>query len=104
MRLVDEEVFVPVVCVIPFAELEEAIRGANTTPFGLSAGLFTRDISKVHIAMNSLRFGAIHVNEASSARADEMPFGGVKDSGFGWEGPRYAIRDVTEERLITLNP
>jgi acyl-CoA reductase-like NAD-dependent aldehyde dehydrogenase len=54
-------------------------------------------------AARQLRFGAIHLNEASSARADVMPFGGVKDSGFGHEGPDHAIREMTEERLITIN-
>jgi succinate-semialdehyde dehydrogenase/glutarate-semialdehyde dehydrogenase len=51
-----------------------------------------------------LRFGSVHINETSSARADAMPFGGVKDSGFGHEGPRYAVREYTEERLVTLTP
>ena len=50
-----------------------------------------------------MRFGGVHVNEASSARVDAMPFGGVKDSGFGWEGPSYAIREMTEERLMTVS-
>ncbi|MDZ4735011.1 MAG: aldehyde dehydrogenase family protein [Rhodospirillaceae bacterium] len=104
MRVVDEEIFAPVLSILPFDRLEDAVHGANDTPYGLSAGIFTRDITAAIGASKSLRFGAVHINEASSARGDAMPFGGVKDSGFGREGPRYMIREVTEERLITINP
>lgn len=104
MRVIDREVFGPLVSLLPFTELDEAVRGANSTPFGLAAGFFSSDIDKAMTAARSLRFGSVHLNETSSSRADAMPFGGVKDSGSGHEGPRYAIREVTEERLITLNP
>ncbi|WP_119305070.1 aldehyde dehydrogenase family protein [Dongia deserti] len=102
MRVMDEEIFGPVLSVIPFTVLEEAVHGANDTPYGLSVGVFTRDIGHALKAARTLRFGAVHINETSSARADAMPFGGVKDSGFGREGPAYAIREYTEERLITV--
>jgi succinate-semialdehyde dehydrogenase/glutarate-semialdehyde dehydrogenase len=102
MGVMDQEVFGPVVSVLCFEELDEAIDAANATPFGLSVGLFTRDIATALAVANRLRFGAVHINETSSARADAMPFGGVKDSGFGREGPGYAIREYTEERLVTL--
>lgn len=102
-RALAEEIFGPVVCVIPFGELDEAVAGANGTPFGLSVGLFTCNIDVALKTVPRLRFGSVHVNETSSARADGMPFGGVKDSGFGHEGPRYAIREYTEERLVTFN-
>lgn len=103
MKVVDQEVFGPVVSIIPFDDLDEALEAANNTPYGLSVGVFTRDIQKGLRAARSLRFGAVHINEASSARADGMPFGGVKASGYGREGPKYAIREMTEERLVTLN-
>jgi succinate-semialdehyde dehydrogenase/glutarate-semialdehyde dehydrogenase len=103
MRIVNKEVFAPLLSIIPFDDLEDAIKAANATPYGLSAGVFTGNIDRALIAARSLRFGSIHLNEASSARADVMPFGGVKESGFGHEGPAYAIREMTEERLITLN-
>lgn len=103
MRIVDEEIFAPCVAVMPFEDLDEAVRHANNTPFGLSAGIFTSDVKAALSAARSMRFGAVHINEASSARADGMPFGGVKDSGFGREGPKYAIEEMTEERLITFN-
>ncbi|TCP49926.1 succinate-semialdehyde dehydrogenase/glutarate-semialdehyde dehydrogenase [Tamaricihabitans halophyticus] len=104
MRVVDQEVFGPVLTILPFDELTEAIDGANDTPFGLAAGIFTQDIDQALRAARSLRFGTVHLNEPSSSRADSMPFGGVKESGHGHEGPAYAIREVTEERLVTLNP
>jgi succinate-semialdehyde dehydrogenase/glutarate-semialdehyde dehydrogenase len=102
MRVVCEEIFAPVVCIIEFDDLGEAVARANASPFGLSAGLFTSDLSTAMRTARALRFGGVHINEASSARVDAMPFGGVKDSGFGREGPAYAIREMTEERLITI--
>jgi succinate-semialdehyde dehydrogenase/glutarate-semialdehyde dehydrogenase len=104
MQVVDQEVFGPVLSILPFDDLDEAVAGANDTPFGLAAGIFTRDVDAALTAARTLRFGAVHVNETSSSRADSMPFGGVKESGHGHEGPAYAIREVTEERLVTLNP
>ena len=103
MKVVDHEVFAPLLSIVPFDTLDDAIAVANSTPFGLSAGVFTASLAKGMQAARQLRFGAIDLNEASSARADVMPFGGVKDSGFGHEGPAYAIREMTEERLITIN-
>jgi succinate-semialdehyde dehydrogenase/glutarate-semialdehyde dehydrogenase len=88
----------------PFDDFDEAIAGANSTPFGLSAGVFSQNIDRCLKAARSLRFGTIQINETSSARSDVMPFGGVKDSGFGKEGPWHAMREMTEERLITFNP
>ncbi|MFK8252319.1 aldehyde dehydrogenase family protein [Ancylobacter terrae] len=102
MKVVCEEIFAPVVSVIPFDDLAEAVDFANASPFGLSAGLFTSDIGTALRTARKLRFGGVHINEASSARVDVMPFGGVKDSGFGREGPAYAIREMTEERLVTI--
>lgn len=104
MRIVDHEVFGPLISIIPFDSLDDAVDLANASPYGLAAGLFTRDMSRGLKAARRMRFGGVHINEASSARADAMPFGGVKDSGFGREGPRYAIAEMSEERLITLNP
>ncbi|KJC50536.1 aldehyde dehydrogenase [Bradyrhizobium sp. LTSP885] len=104
MKILDQEIFAPVVSILPFTDLGKAVSEANSTPYGLSAGIFAGDVSRAVSAAKKLRFGSVHINETSSARADAMPFGGVKDSGFGHEGPRYAIRELTEERLVTLNP
>lgn len=102
MRVVCQEIFAPVVSIIEFDQLDEAVERANAQPFGLSVGLFTSNLHAAFSAARALRFGGIHINEASSARVDVMPFGGVKDSGYGREGPAYAIREMTEERLVTI--
>ena len=98
-----EEVFAPVVSVMPFQSLDEAIDDVNSTPFGLAAGLFTKDVSKAMTASRRLHVGIVHINEPSSSRVDLMPFAGVKDSGLGREGPKYAMQEMTEERLITIS-
>ncbi|HTJ94988.1 MAG TPA: aldehyde dehydrogenase family protein [Pararobbsia sp.] len=102
MKVVCQEVFAPVVSIIEFDRIEEAVAGANASDFGLAAGLFTSDLKTALRTAQQLEFGGVHINEASSARVDTMPFGGVKDSGFGREGPAWAIREMTEERLITI--
>ncbi|MEI2415097.1 aldehyde dehydrogenase family protein [Orrella sp. JC864] len=99
-----QEAFAPLLAIKPFDDFDAALAGANDTPFGLSAGVFTQDIDRALKAARTLRFGTVQINETSSARSDVMPFGGVKDSGFGKEGPAYAIREMTEERLLIFNP
>ncbi len=102
MKVVCEEIFAPVVSIVEFDQLDEAVAVANAQPFGLSVGVFTSNLHAAMSAAKQLRFGGIHINEASSARVDVMPFGGIKDSGFGREGPAYAIREMTVERLVTI--
>jgi succinate-semialdehyde dehydrogenase/glutarate-semialdehyde dehydrogenase len=99
-----KEAFAPLLVLRPFSQLNEAMLSANSTPFGLSAGIFTQDIDRALQAARTLRFGTVYINETSSARSDVMPFGGVKDSGFGKEGPSYAIKEMTEERLVVFSP
>ena len=102
MRVMCEEVFAPIISIVPFRAIEDAIRQVNDTPYGLAAGLFTSSIGTALLAARELDVGTLHVNETSSSRVDLMPYGGVKDSGFGREGPKYAIREMTEERLVTI--
>jgi acyl-CoA reductase-like NAD-dependent aldehyde dehydrogenase len=102
MDIMCREVFGPVVSICPFDSLDDAIDEANDTPYGLSAGIFTASIATALDAVRRLRFGSVHINETSSNRFDLMPFGGVKQSGFGLEGPRYAVEEMTEHRLITI--
>lgn len=102
MDVMSKEVFGPVVSVRPFSDLGEAICEINDTPFGLSAGIFTADMSRAMKAAETLRMGSVHINQTSSNRVDSMPYGGVKQSGMGVEGPHYAIQEMTEERLITF--
>ncbi|MEQ1853277.1 MAG: aldehyde dehydrogenase family protein [Chthoniobacteraceae bacterium] len=102
MKVRKEEVFGPVLSVVPFERFEDALTIVNDSPYGLSTGVFTGMVQHALLAARSLKVGAVHINEASSSRADLMPFGGSKDSGFGREGPRYAIREMSEERLVTF--
>ena len=103
MRVVCEEIFAPVLAIIPYTSLDAAIAEVNATPFGLAAGIFSRDVTRVMTAARRLHVGLVHINDASSSRVDLMPFAGVKQSGLGREGPKYAMQEMTEERLITLN-
>jgi acyl-CoA reductase-like NAD-dependent aldehyde dehydrogenase len=97
-----DEVFGPVCTVNAYDSLEEAIELANGTPFGLQAGIFTSRLDTALRAAEELEFGGVTVNEAPTFRADQMPYGGVKDSGNTREGPAYAIRELTEERLVVI--
>ncbi|HUF02006.1 MAG TPA: aldehyde dehydrogenase family protein [Gaiellaceae bacterium] len=101
-KIACEEVFGPVCTVDPYDELEEAIALCNGTRFGLQAGVFTRDVKAALRVARELEFGGVTVNEAPTFRADQMPYGGVKDSGNTREGPAYAIREMTDERVIVI--
>jgi acyl-CoA reductase-like NAD-dependent aldehyde dehydrogenase len=97
-----QEVFGPVVTVTRVATLEDAIEQANATKYGLQAAIFTTDIQSSLHAAQHLDFGGVIVNEAPTFRADQMPYGGVKESGNTKEGPAWAVREMTEERLVVL--
>ena len=97
-----EEVFGPVVTVNAVDSLDEAIELANGTRYGLQAGIFTSAIQTPLRAGRELEFGGVIVNEAPTFRSDQMPYGGVKDSGNTREGPHYAVHELTEERLVVL--
>jgi succinate-semialdehyde dehydrogenase/glutarate-semialdehyde dehydrogenase len=102
MKVGCQEIFGPVVCIVPFDTLDEAIARVNATPYGLATGIFTNRLEDAFKAARQLEVGGVHVNETSSSRVDLMPYGGSKDSGFGREGPRYAVHEMTEERIVTL--
>jgi acyl-CoA reductase-like NAD-dependent aldehyde dehydrogenase len=97
-----EEVFGPVVVVNPVDSLDEAIERANGTRFGLQAGIFTSSLDSAFEAAERLEFGGVVVNEAPTFRSDQMPYGGVKASGNTKEGPAWAVREMTEERLVVI--
>jgi succinate-semialdehyde dehydrogenase/glutarate-semialdehyde dehydrogenase len=101
-RLMNREIFGPVVLLQRFSDFETALADANGTPFGLAAGIFTRDIARGLRAAEVLDFGSVHINATSSSRIDLMPFSGSKASGLGTEGPRYALREMSQERLVTI--
>jgi acyl-CoA reductase-like NAD-dependent aldehyde dehydrogenase len=102
-KVSSEEVFGPVCTVSPYDSLDQAIQLANSTRYGLQAGIFTTNIRTALGAAQALEFGGVTVNEAPTFRADQMPYGGVKDSGNTREGPAYAVRELTEERLVVID-
>jgi acyl-CoA reductase-like NAD-dependent aldehyde dehydrogenase len=99
-RISCQEAFGPVLAVYPYEELEMAIEQSNATPYGLQAGIFTPDIQRAFRVARKLEVGGVMINDIPMYRADHMPYGGVKESGIGREGPRYAIEEMTETKLI----
>jgi acyl-CoA reductase-like NAD-dependent aldehyde dehydrogenase len=97
-----DEIFGPVTALAPFAAFSEAIAAANSSRFGLQAGVFTRDIERIQQAWDELEAGGVMINEVPSWRVDHMPYGGVKQSGLGREGIRWAIDSMTEPRLLVI--
>jgi acyl-CoA reductase-like NAD-dependent aldehyde dehydrogenase len=102
-RVLNEEIFAPVVSLVPIDDIDHGIRLINAGPYGLQAGVFTQDIDLAFRAARTLKVGGVMINDTSSFHADEMPYGGVKESGHGQEGPRYAVHDMTDPRIIVLN-
>ena len=97
-----EEIFGPVATIDTFTEFDEALALANDSKFGLQAGVFTRDVGRALAAARVLEFGGVLINEVPTFRADQQPYGGVKDSGNTREGPAYGVIELTEERFVTL--
>jgi acyl-CoA reductase-like NAD-dependent aldehyde dehydrogenase len=104
MRVCADEVFGPVVAVAAYDELDEAIALANDTRYGLQAAIFTARLDAALAAARRLDFGGVLINEVPTWRADQQPYGGVRDSGNTREGPHYTVREMTETRLIVLQP
>jgi len=103
LKVCHEEVFGPVCVVNAYESLDEAIALANGTRYGLQAGIFTADIRTALTAARSLEFGGVTVNEAPTFRSDQMPYGGVKDSGNTREGPAYSVHELTEPRVVVID-
>ncbi len=103
MRVVSEEVFAPVAVVEKFSEFEEAVDMSNHTKYGLQAGVFTNDFRNANYASENLEYGGVIINDVPTFRVDNMPYGGAKNSGFGREGVRYAMKEMSEIRLIVIN-
>lgn len=100
-----KEAFGPVAVLSRFSDFDDALRRVNDSKYGLQAGVFTRDIYKIQRAWDRLVVGGVLINDVPSWRVDNMPYGGVKDSGLGREGVRYSIEDMTERRLLVIrNP
>src|SRR5690606_810510 len=101
-KIRNEEAFGPVAILDAFSDFDAVLTEINQSKFGLQAGIFTRDIYKAHKAWDELEVGGLIIGDVPSWRVDHMPYGGVKDSGLGREGIRWAMRDMTEERLLVI--
>lgn len=104
MKVVREEAFGPVVTVSGFETLQEAVDLVNDSQYGLQAGIFTKDLARALFAAKRLQVGGVMINDVPTFRADHMPYGGVKGSGLGREGVRYAMDEMTETRMVVINP
>jgi acyl-CoA reductase-like NAD-dependent aldehyde dehydrogenase len=102
MKVLDEEIFGPVVVIEPYDDFEDALAMANHSRYGLQTGLFTRDAGRIMTAYRELEVGALIVGDTPTWRMDTMPYGGVKDSGLGREGVRWAIEEMTEPRMLVM--
>jgi acyl-CoA reductase-like NAD-dependent aldehyde dehydrogenase len=103
MKVRCEEIFGPVITVSTYGDFEEAIAEVNNSKYGLQAGVFTSDVERLMLAHRDIEVGGIIANDVSAFRADQMPYGGTKDSGFGREGLRYAMDEMTEPRILVLS-
>src|SRR4029453_445476 len=103
MKVCREEIFGPVVTMSPYETFEDALAMVNDSRFRLQAGLFTNDINRAFEAHRTLEVGGLIVNDMSAFRADQMPYGGSKDSGFGREGRRLRMEEMTEPRIMVLS-
>src|ERR671937_104243 len=103
MKVCREEIFGPVVTMSPYQTFEEALAMVNDSRFGLQAGVFTNDINRAFEAHRTLEVGGVIINDQSAFRADQMPYGGSKDSGFGREGLRFAMEEMSEVRIMVLS-
>jgi acyl-CoA reductase-like NAD-dependent aldehyde dehydrogenase len=102
-RVCAQEVFAPLVSIFPFDTFEEAVTEVNRSSYGLQAGVFTANLEHTLLAFDRIEAGGIIVNDVPTWRIDHMPYGGVKDSGLGREGPRYTIEEMTEPKLLVIN-
>jgi succinyl-CoA reductase len=102
-KIAQEEPFGPVVPILRFHDLDEAVRIANGTPYGLQAAVYTNDLQRAFSLAKRIRAGGVHINDPTSLRWDALPFGGIKESGLGREGLRYAMEEMTEIKLISIN-
>ncbi|WP_257015932.1 aldehyde dehydrogenase family protein [Rhodococcus sp. ACS1] len=103
MDVVTDEIFGPVLSVQPYKQIEPIFEEISASPYGLQCGIFTNSLDLALSTLRNVRTGGVIVNGTSRWRADQMPYGGVKDSGIGREGPKFAVREMTEERLFVLN-
>ncbi len=102
-KVIQEEVFGPVVSVMPFESLEEAIQRVNDSRYGLNAGVYTHDIHRAFTCIHEIETGGVLINDIPTYRLDHMPYGGIKDSGTGREGVKFAMMDMMEEKFVSFH-
>ena len=103
MKVMATEIFAPVVCLVPFDDFSDAVRMADDSIYGLQVGVYTSDIEKAFQAVKGIKVGGVIVNDVPTYRADQMPYGGVKESGIGREGLKYAIEEMTDIKMVVFN-
>lgn len=103
MKVMCEEVFAPVISIVSYSDIDDVFEKVNDSDYGLQVGIFTSDFHLAMRAAKELEFGGVNINDVSTFRADILPYGGIKDSGIGKEGPKSAIKEMTDERIITLH-
>jgi acyl-CoA reductase-like NAD-dependent aldehyde dehydrogenase len=103
MKVNCQEIFAPVVTIESYDDFSEALKQINNSPYGLQAGIFTRDAKLMFSAYEELEVGALMAGDVPTFRIDQMPYGGIKESGLGREGLRYAIEEMTEPKLLVMN-
>ena len=103
VRLDCEEIFGPVVCLYSITNLKEAIEKSNAVDYGLHGAIFTNEISNAFYAIQHMEVGGIIINDSTDYRVDHMPFGGIKKSGLGREGIRFALQEMTEPKVVCFN-
>ncbi|MFZ7103160.1 MAG: aldehyde dehydrogenase family protein [Peptococcaceae bacterium] len=103
MKVVCMETFAPIAVIVPYTDIDDAIRQTNDSEYGLQAGIFTSDLNLAMKAAREIETGGVIINDTSMYRADAMPYGGVKKSGTGKEGPKYVIEEMTEEKIVVFN-
>ena len=104
MKVCSDEVFGPMIGVASYDDYEDALARANDTRYGLQAAVFTKDLAKALRAADVLDFGGVLINEMPSWRADQQPYGGVRDSGNTREGPAFTVQEMTERRVVIITP
>ena len=102
MKIVSMEAFAPVFSIVPYDTIEEAIESVNDSIYGLQAGIFTNSLEIARLCAMKIETGGVIINDGATFRTDNMPYGGIKESGIGKEGPQYAVREMTEEKLIVF--
>jgi acyl-CoA reductase-like NAD-dependent aldehyde dehydrogenase len=102
-KVIQEEVFGPIVSVMPFERMEDAIRLVNDSRYGLNAGVYTKDINRAFTCINHIETGGVLINDIPTFRLDHMPYGGIKDSGIGREGVKFAVMEMMEEKFVSFH-